>query len=380
MQQQQPARCQTAPVDVGALAGEQVERNGIAGECVNGNEVVLTGLARGEFALQLHARVAQHGFSPRFRVAQERKPAMRERIHIGVDFIEAKCIAGAPPRRQRPRAQPNYSDSPIGTLQRVERDRHAAVRPIIRSRPLSLRAFQILKPVPSAPMPQLPKLPIAVTALDHTQNSVEVPRAGNGWLVAGCDSRHDRGESAEQQRHERNTYAELAALPLHHRAAAQPSDESKQACGCQTDGIFKKFGEHVRRDQRDKHPAQRTACRDSNVEGRQIARRGPRSREFAVAQHARNQHGRQIHHKLPAQREHAGKARHHAAHRCQNAGRARKQRPMIEAIALKRENEGRQINRQRRDPQERIHRDLLRDLIGGRQQQGRAAGRQSQPE
>ena len=49
-------------------------------------------------------------------------------------------------------------------------------------------------------------------------------------------------------------------------------------------------------------------------------------------------------------------------------------------LALKRQDEGQEIDRERSNPEKRVDRDLLRNLICGRQQKRRCAGGKAQPE
>ena len=123
--------------------------------------------------------------------------------------------------------------------------------------------------------------------------------------------------------------------------------------------------------QRHEHAAQCAARGNRQVERREVARRRPRPRQFPVAHHATNEQRGQIDQQLQSR----AIAQSAATCTIQPAGRARPRHsetdPMVDPVPLERQHESQQIDRQRRHPQEWIHRDLLRDLVGGRQQERR---------
>ena len=157
-----PPGAKPPPVDVGALGRKQMHRYRVARKRVHRDQVEIPRLARGQFAFQLHARVAQYNFGLRLRIAQEGKPGPRDPLHIGIDFIEAKRVARTSPRRERARAQADHRDPPIGFVERVQRHRDAAVRPVVGGRPVFSRGLQILNAVPRAAVLQLAKSPVVV--------------------------------------------------------------------------------------------------------------------------------------------------------------------------------------------------------------------------
>ncbi len=229
------------------------------------------------------------------------------------------------------------------------------------------------------PVRELAQAPVLVAAFGHAQDSVKVAQPHEARLLA---VRHgvDRNETAEHQRHQRHAHRKIAAGPLRQRPAPHPREESQDARRAQCDQVLGVFGKNSRRDDGHQDTAQRPARRYGQIERRQMTRHGPRARQFAMAHHAGDEQRRQIHGHLFPHRDRDAHAHHRARDRRHHAGQHREHAPTIPAVALERQDERQQVERQRCNPQERDHRDFLRDLIGGPQQQHRAADREAKPQ
>ena len=93
VEEQQAARNQALPVDVGGFGGEQMHRDCVTRERVHYDQIEPTGL----FALHLDARIAQHDLGFGFRIGQEREPGGGDRFDQRIDFVEADEVAGTAP-------------------------------------------------------------------------------------------------------------------------------------------------------------------------------------------------------------------------------------------------------------------------------------------
>ncbi len=147
----------------------------------------------------------------------------------------------------------------------------------------------------------------------------------------------------------------------------------------QPDRVLAEFAEESRRENRGEHSAQRSARGDGQIERRQMPRRRPRARQFSVAHHAGHEQRARVNRELLPRGNRHAQSNHHARHGREHPGQHREDAAPVPAVALKSQNERQQVNRQRRDPQKWEHRDLLRDLAGGPQQQHRTAGGERQP-
>src|SRR6202049_2979897 len=90
--------------------------NRIARKRVHRDHIEIVRMARGKLALQLYSGVAQHPLRPRLRILQISKPGVGDGFNGGIDFVETKDIAGAPPGGQRASAKADPRDPPYSNI------------------------------------------------------------------------------------------------------------------------------------------------------------------------------------------------------------------------------------------------------------------------
>ena len=154
--------------------------------------------------------------------------------------------------------------------------------------------------------------------------------------------------------------------------------------------------QHLRRDDRHQHRAERAADRHHQIETRQVLRIGLQARHLAVAEHAadeqpggeqRDKHdearrasqqtfGEACHRRRQVDVQGSDIGRHQ---RQQHQQQHDEQRPYVPARVIEAQDEGDQVQRQRHHPQERHAGDVLRDVIADGQQHHRAHRGQHQP-
>ena len=145
----------------------------------------------------------------------------------------------------------------------------------------------------------------------------------------------------------------------------------------QRDAELEVAGQDERRHDRDQHRAERAAERDHQVEAREMRRIGLCARELAVAEHAGEKEADEIERRGDAQVERWHVVRHG---RQQHEQRGDEERPHIPARMVEGENESDQIKRERQHPEERHARDVLRDVVGDREQHYRAHRGEPEPQ
>ena len=167
---------------------------------------------------------------------------------------------------------------------------------VIRSGPVALAHGQILKPMTRLAVHQPAKWPVDVHHLPDAQNAVEIaPRCDRiEDRRAHHFRRHNTGQTAHKQRHQRNTNSEVRGgpLPPARRYAATP--RSRAGSRGNADRILQVRVEEAWRHERHKHAAHGAAGRDSQVELRQIPRRGPGSGQFPMADHGEHEQRQRI--------------------------------------------------------------------------------------
>ena len=153
---------------------------------------------------------------------------------------------------------------------------------------------------------------------------------------------------------------------------------------------FEERGEHVGGHQAHGHAAQGPAGRDQQVELRQVPRVGPQPHQFAVADHADEEHRREIQdqscgvvHRHADVQQIAGDPVEHRVAPVTADDRQHRQaaqnRPHVPPRVIEADDEREQVQRQRHDPQERHHGHVLADVVRGGQEHQRAqAGSSSQ--
>src|SRR5258708_16214364 len=90
VEREHATRRQTPLINVRALSRQQMHRYRITGKRIHRDQVEISRAPRGQFAFQLHARIAQYNFGSRLRVIQERKPRSSDLLYIRIDFVEAE--------------------------------------------------------------------------------------------------------------------------------------------------------------------------------------------------------------------------------------------------------------------------------------------------
>lgn len=242
---------------------------------------------------------------------------------------------------------------------------------------------QILKAVTGLPVHQPAKRPVDVDHLPDAENAVEIaPRCYRiEHRRADHFRRYNAGQTADEQRHQRDANPKVRRGPLPPGAGTQPRREAEQAGRGNADRIFQVGVEKAGRDERHKHAAYGAAGRDGQVKLRQVPRRGPGSGQFPMAEHAEHEQSQRIGRQVQPE-PHLHQAEHHesAGAGAQNAARNRENGALVPALAFKAQHEREQVNGQRHNPEERDHRDLLTHLVRRRHEQGRPAGGQQRPE
>ena len=93
----------------------------------------------------------------------------------------------------------------------------------------TLSLIQIFEAVLDAAVRELPQAAILIGALGNAQDAVKIAPVLKAGLDAGY-ARDNRGNAAEQKRHQRQADREITAGPLRQRAAAQPAKKTEQTC------------------------------------------------------------------------------------------------------------------------------------------------------
>src|SRR5258708_37714895 len=89
------------------LAGHQMDRNGIAGKRVHGQDIVTLW----RLAFERQARVAQQRSEVPLAIVEEGELSARDRLHLGIDLIITIEILGAAVTRTHARAQSDDPDA-----------------------------------------------------------------------------------------------------------------------------------------------------------------------------------------------------------------------------------------------------------------------------
>ena len=160
--------------------------------------------------------------------------------------------------------------------------------------------------------------------------------------------------------------------PNAQRAALEPH-ASTTASSHERDAELEVAGQRERRDDRDQHRAERAAERDHQVEARQVARDRASRRASSPWQ---NMQATNRPDAVKRRRDRAGRSdgTYHAIAGSSTTSAATKSGRTYQRGWSKREDEGEQVERERQHPQERHARDVLRDVVGDREQQHRAHG------
>jgi hypothetical protein len=137
--------------------------------------------------------------------------------------------------------------------------------------------------------------------------------------------------------------------------------------------------ERERRDHRHQQAAERAAASHRQVERRQVARGWPQAIQLAVAEQAGDEESREEDAELHQQVElvvgvHEQPRHAHEPHQAEAPEDLRAVKAPLEG-----EDEGDEVERERRKPQQRDRRDVLREVVGHRQQHRRACRRQREP-
>ena len=135
-----------------------------------------------------------------------------------------------------------------------------------------------------------------------------------------------------------------------------------------------------RNDERDHRRARCAAERHECVEATEMLRVGLRRDEFPVAEHAHGKESATKHHRLDEQVVLVGLVDQQPAHHPDgDQHRPEECLARVPALSIEAQDERDQVDRQRHQPQHRNAGDVLRDVIGDREQQRRCRGRQEQP-
>ena len=373
-------RLEVALVVVEGLEGQEVHRDGVAAEGVQHDDVVL--LVR--FAFHREAGVAHHELRLGLRILQVGEGARREPGHVVVDLVEAEGVARAAPGGEGAAAEADGADaSSAAGLVRAEEAADAAGRRIVAARVGALLGVDVLQAVDGRAVLQgqvvragdfgvvVIDLEHAVETAGHAQRAAERGRGDVGEAVA------QRGEREERQR----PGPAAPAFAEGEGRILTKHEEHERGGQEQREVQFEVIGEDEGRDQRDEQSAGGPARGEREVEAGQTARAGTQAVDFAVADHAGDEQRAEIER---GERGDVGVGfrlievpEHHAQ---QDGEQREPEGPMIPARAVEADDERKQIEAQRQDPEERHYGDVLAELVGDREEQHDAAGGQGEPQ
>jgi len=163
--------------------------------------------------------------------------------------------------------------------------------------------------------------------------------------------------------------------PTPHENSPQSRNEEKGKKD-QRDPELEIAGQRQRREDGDEHSAERAAERDHQVIAREVQRVGLEPRQLAMAEHAGDEQADQVQRHRDVEFERGHVERHRRQQRDQYHD---EQRPHVPARVIEREDEAAEVEREGQHPQERYARNVLRDVVGDRQQHHRAHRGQREP-
>ncbi len=270
------ARLHVPQVDAQRLLGDEVHRDGITRERVHRQHVE----ALRRLALEVEARIAQHHLDARLAVREVAEFLARHLDHLRIDVVEAVFVALAAVGGQRARAQADHADlHRAACLRRGDRRADARARQVVGGRLAPPLAFQVLLAVHDHAVHQAAQVigAAGLAVFLDADRAIEIPLRHHHVLeqvraVVGRTGGH-------RQQHRQ---ARPARDHVHRREAHRGERRERQ----QREAELVVGVEDERRHHRDQQPADRAAGRNAEVEGGQVARRGPRAVELAVAEQA----------------------------------------------------------------------------------------------
>ncbi len=206
----------------------------------------------------------------------------------------------------------------------------------------------------------------------NAQHAVEVA-GGDDRVVVELDDAPYRAAGRRQHGHRRQR-AEHEMLPAY-------LPEQEQRDGDEPARELEVRGQHQRRDDSDQRRAERATQRDHQVEPCQVHWCRLQSDQLAVAEHAGQKQpaaeDSDLEGKLVRQLRVGERPCHDA-----EAGREHREKRVapVPALAVEAEDEREQVDRERRDPEQWHGGDVLRDVVGHREQQQRPGRGQHAPE
>src|SRR6266568_2798157 len=336
-----PARLNVPAIDRQCLGGDEVNGYRVAGEGIDRQHIEVLG----RLALQIQPRIAERDLDGRVALADEAEVTLGDADHRGVDVVEAVDVTLGAVGRDRSGAEPDDAD-----LQRPKRRVHrlqyapdaGSLRVVARRTPLE-RGSWILRAVQDGAVDERPVVVggTGVPLLD-TQNAVEVARGQHRVLVEVVKAPSGGADREQQRRRGKPDEYEVHAPDLEHEQTGAGDKPEREL--------------EIRRqdewcNQTNQCRADRAAERYHQVEAGQVARRGLESRELAVAEHAGEEQAGAEYADLQLQlvgeiavgKRPAHRAQPRSEHGEENLG-------AIPARAVEAEDEGEQVDRERRDP------------------------------
>src|SRR5437764_13399904 len=180
-----PIGLQVAAIKLERLAGEQVNRDSIAGEGVNHQNVILLWRFIGE----REAGVTGHDLHPGGCLTQIGKQIARNGLYCWIDFIKTKDVAFAAISGESAGAKPDNSHTPRPrSAAEIERQANPGIVSIVTCGPhAALRSINLGAVLDGAVIKSAGHPAAMSDSLGHAQGAVEAARLQHGVLPVILD-------------------------------------------------------------------------------------------------------------------------------------------------------------------------------------------------
>ena len=359
-----------AQIHAERLARDQVHRDRVAREGIDRQHVE----ALRRLALHGEPGVAEGNLDARRAVGEKAELALRQRDHVRIDVVEPVDVPLAAVRRDGPGAQADHADAERPVLRGQDRGADSRARLVIGGDQPAPPVVLVLLAVHDRAVHQAPKVAFLArgAVLLHSKDPVEAARGDAHVALEAQTVVGGAARDPEQHGEARNPRRTADAGEAH-------GGEQRENHQSYAELVVAVEGEG--RDHRDQQAAQRAARGHREVESRQMPRRRTQAVQLAVTEQAAQEQPRQVDAELHRQVEVEVGIDQQPGH---GAEPQQQQPPQplgpVPAASFEGEDEAQQVERKRRQPKQRHRCDVLRQVVGDREQQHRSGRRERQPE
>src|SRR5438445_715544 len=370
MERDDAVRRDMAQIHAERLARDQVYRDRVAREGIDRQHVE----ALRRLALHGEPRVAQGNFDARRAVGEKAELALCQRDHVRIDVVEPVDVPLAAVRRDGPGAQPDHADAERPVLRGQDRGADSRARLVIGGDQPAPPVVLVLLAVHDRAVHQATKVAFLArgAVLLHSKDPVEAAR-GDAHVALEAQAVVGRAARDPEQHGEARNPRRTANAGEAHGGEQRENHQSYAELVVAVEGEG--------RDHRDQQAAQRAARGHRKVASRTMPQRRTQAVQLAVTEQAAQEQPRQVDAELHRQVEVEVGIDQQPGH---GAEPQQQQPPQplgpVPAASFEGEDEAQQVERKRRQPKQRHRCDVLRQVVGDREQQHRSGRRERQPE